>query len=150
MATLKEQLYLLCAEYIGNREAEIKKTIAEVREATANETKSSAGDKYETTREVMQQEIDLNMARLNELRKLRATLEHITPTQEGAIALPGSVVQTNNGNFYIAVSAGQLKVDGKTFYAISAASPVGAKLVGRAVGYSFELNGKRFQVEDVV
>ncbi len=150
MATLKEQLYLLCGDYIRNREAEIKKTIAEAQEAAANETKSSAGDKYETGREVMQQEIDLNLVRLNELNKLKAALEHIVPAQTGAIAVPGSVVYTSNGNFYISISAGQLKADGASFYAISAASPIGSKLTGQKAGYSFELNGKQFVIEKVV
>jgi transcription elongation GreA/GreB family factor len=149
MAALKEQLYLLCSEYISKREAEIKKVIADAQEAAANDTKSSAGDKYETGREMMQQEISQNQGRLNELNKLKATLEHISPTQKGAVALPGSIVYTNNGNFYIAISAGVLKADGTGFYAISAASPVGAKLMGQRVGYEFELNGKKFVVEGV-
>jgi transcription elongation GreA/GreB family factor len=149
MTALKERLYLLCGDYIRNRETEIKKIIAEIRAAASNETKSSAGDKYETAREVMQQEIDLNMARLNELNKLKAALEHITPTQQGTVALPGSVVYTNNGNYYLAISAGQLKVDNVIFYAISAASPIGSKLVGKKAGDSFELNGKMFVIEKV-
>jgi transcription elongation GreA/GreB family factor len=150
MTALKEQLYLLCSDYVRDRETEIKKVIAEVQEAVSNETKSSAGDKYETGREVMQQEINLNLARLNEVNKLKAALEHITPTQKGTIALPGSVVYTDNGNFYISISAGQLKIDDTVFYAISASSPVGLKLVGRKAGYSFDLNGKKFTVQKVV
>jgi transcription elongation GreA/GreB family factor len=149
MATPNEQLYRLCGEYITHREAEIKKTIAEIQEATANETKSSAGDKYETAREVMQQEINLNKGRLAELNKLKATLEHIIPTQNGPIALPGSVVYTNNGNFYLSISAGQLKVGDTVFYAISIASPIGAKLVGQKAGHAFELNGKKFIIGKV-
>jgi transcription elongation GreA/GreB family factor len=149
MPTLNEQLYILCRDYISNREAEIKKAIAEIREAAANETKSSAGDKYETAREVMQQEINLNKSRLNELNKLTATLDHITPAQTGPVALPGSVVYTSNGNFYISISAGQLKVGGTMFYAISAASPIGSKLSGQKAGDSFELNGKKFIIEKV-
>jgi transcription elongation GreA/GreB family factor len=149
-AALKEQLYLLCSDYISNREAEIKKVIADAQEASSNETKSSAGDKYETGREVMQQEINLNKARLNELNKLKATLEHIMPTQEGTIAVPGSVVYTNNGNFYIAISAGQLKAGDTIFYGISAASPIGARLMGREAGYSFVVNEKTFIIEKVV
>ena len=85
---LKEELYRLCIDFVSNREAEIKKVIAEAQDAANNETKSSAGDKYETGREVMQQEINLNLARLSELGKLMATLEHITPTQTGTAALP--------------------------------------------------------------
>ena len=150
MSTLHQQLHSLCRDYITGNEAEIKKAIAEIRESAANETKSSAGDKYETAREMMQQEIDRNQARLNELNKLKATLDSIVPAVKGDIVLPGSVVYTNNGNFYISISAGPLMLDGTRFYAISAASPIGAKLAGQRAGYSFELNGKRFVVEKVV
>lgn len=150
MATLKEQLYLLCVDYIMNRETEIKKVIAEAQDAANNETKSSAGDKYETGREMMQQEIQQNQARLNELNKLKTALEYIAPTQTSASVVPGSVVYTNNGNFYISISAGQLKVDATTFYAISASSPIGLKLMSQKAGYSFELNGKGFVIEKIV
>jgi transcription elongation GreA/GreB family factor len=147
---LKEELYRQCIDFVSKREAEIKKLIAEAQDAANNETKSSAGDKYETGREVMQQEINLNLARLSELGKLRATLEHIIPTQTATAALPGSIVYTNNGNFYIAIGAGKLTVDGTSFFGISAASPIGSKLLGKEAGYSFDLNGKKFVIEKII
>jgi transcription elongation GreA/GreB family factor len=150
MSALKEQLYHLCREYIKKREAEIKKVIADARDAASQDTKSSAGDKFETGREVMQQEIDLNLARLNELNKLKPVLEKIIPGQKSEAALPGSVVFTNNGNYYIAISAGLLKVDGASYYAISAASPVGAKLSGKKAGDEFVMNDKQFVIEQVI
>jgi transcription elongation GreA/GreB family factor len=149
MTAIKEQLYQLCGEYINNREAEIKKVIAEAQDAAANETKSSAGDKYETGREVMQQEIDLNLGRLNELKKLRTVMEQILHTRSGDAVVPGAVVYTSNGNFYIAVSAGQLRVAGISYYAVSAASPIGQKMVGQKAGHAFELNGKSFTIKDI-
>ena len=149
MSKLKEQLYLLCVEYLKNRETEILKAIADAQEAANNETKSSAGDKFETGREVMQQEIDLNLVRLNELNKLKAAIEHILPSQKGSVVVPGSVVYTNNGNYYIAIGAGQLKLDGTNYYAISIASPIGAKLAGQIAGYEFTWNGKKFVIEKV-
>jgi transcription elongation GreA/GreB family factor len=150
MSKLKEQLYILCADYLKNREAEIRKIIAAAREAANNDTKSSAGDKFETGREIMQQEIDLNLARLNDLNQLKQTLDRIIPGQKSQTAQSGSIVRTNNGNYYISISAGALKVDSVTYYAISAASPIGAKLAGRNAGDQFSFNGKTFVVESVV
>ena len=149
MSKLKQQLYILCGEYIKSREAEIKKTLEEAREAANNETKSSAGDKYETGRETMQQEIDLNITRLNELNKLKQVLERIIPEQTGSTVIPGSAVRTSNGNYYISIGAGKLKVDDTTYYAISAESPIGEKLAGQKTGYNFDLNGKKFVIENV-
>jgi transcription elongation GreA/GreB family factor len=149
MTELKQQLYALCAEYITSREAAIKNTIAEAREAANNETKSSAGDKYETGREVMQQEIDLNLTRLNELQKLKLTLDRIVPTQKYTTAQPGALITTSNGNYYIAISAGQLQVNGTTYFAISAASPIGIQLSGRIAGDEFTVNSKKIVIESV-
>lgn len=150
MSTLKQQLYQRCHNHIADKEAQIKTAITDARETIANETKSSAGDKYETTREMMQQEIDQNLARLAELDKLKATLNLINPLQTGSVVVPGSVVYTSNGNYYISISAGLLKVDGATFYAISAASPLGSHLIGKTIGQSFQMNGKQFLVTNVL
>lgn len=146
MSTLKQQLHHLCAAYISHREAALKAAIAEVQDAVGNETKSSAGDKYETTREMMQQDINMNLARLNELYKMRAALEQIPTAHKGPKAQPGSVIHTSNGNYYIAVSAGKLLADGTTYYAISPSSPIGAKLLGLQAGDSFEQGGKKLEI----
>ena len=149
MSELKEQLHNLCTAYIAQREQQIAQAIADARDAAANDTKSSAGDKYETGREMMQQEIDLNLARLAELQKQKTALAHIAANDAKDLVVPGAVVTTNNGAFYIAIGAGPLKPDGNTYYAISPASPVGSAMAGQKAGHTFQLNGKRFVIERV-
>jgi transcription elongation GreA/GreB family factor len=149
MPTIKEQLHLLCSDYLKTKEADIKKIIEEARDAANNETKSSAGDKYETGREVMQQEIDLNLTRLNEINRLKLAFDRILPDLKSDTAQPGSLVCTKDNNYYISISAGVLKVDGKSYYAISGASPIGAQLIGKKAGERFTLNGKEQQIASV-
>ena len=55
MSALKIELYNLCLKYVADSIGEIEAAIADRREAMHNETKSSMGDKYETTREMLQQ-----------------------------------------------------------------------------------------------
>ena len=97
----------------------------------------------------MQQEIDLNITRLNELNKLKQSLERIIPDQTGSSVMPGSIVRTSNGNYYISIGAGKLKVDDTTYYAISAESPIGEKLAGQKTGHAFDFNGKKIVIESV-
>lgn len=149
MSELTQHLHNLCRDYIAQREAETKAAIAEAQEAANNETKSTAGDKYETAREMMQQDINMNLARLNELQKLSATLSLIPASQNSTTVQPGSVVFTDNGNYYLSVSAGALHAGGVRFHAISSSSPLGVKLTGRRVGDTIELNGKRFTIDGV-
>jgi hypothetical protein len=150
MSKIKEQLYVLCAQNIKAKEAELRKAIAEAQEAAAEETKSSAGDKFETGREVIQQEIDLNLSRLTELKNQHTMLSEIMPAQGNSLVSPGAVVYTTSGNYYISIGAGKLSVDGATFYAISPASPIGSKMEGQAAGYEFSLNGKNIRIEKVI
>lgn len=98
---------------------------------------------------MMQQEIDLNTARLNNAKAQEQTLKHIETDRMSDTVIPGSLVQTDSGYFYIAISAGQLVVDGMKYYAISMDSPLGGQLKGKRAGDSYELNGKSFQVKSV-
>ena len=66
MPSIKQHLYTLCCEYVAQRIAEATQAIADTQEAVNNETKSTAGDKYETSREMMQQEINRDAGRLYE------------------------------------------------------------------------------------
>ena len=45
---------------------------------------------------------------------------------------------------------GAVTVDGKTIIAVSPQSPLGNKLLGRQVGFVFEINGTPYAIESVV
>ncbi|MEX8547241.1 MAG: 3-oxoacyl-ACP synthase [Mucilaginibacter sp.] len=143
---IKQQLHQLCAEQIQQRITDAETAIAEARKASENDTKSSAGDKYETGRAMMQQEIDLNSRQLLEARKMQAQLQQISFDATHNSAQAGSLVETSQGDFYLAVSAGALLIGTKRYYAISTASPMGLQLKGKKAGESFKLNGKEFRV----
>ncbi|MVN22613.1 3-oxoacyl-ACP synthase [Mucilaginibacter arboris] len=147
---IKQQLYQLCAEQILSRIKDAETAIAEARKASENDTKSSAGDKYETGRAMMQQEIDLNSRQLLEARKLQALLQQVNVDTIHTEAQAGSLVETDQENFYLAVSAGALFIDAKRYYAISVASPIGLQLKGKKAGEIFKLNGKEFKILKVM
>ncbi|GAA4902217.1 3-oxoacyl-ACP synthase [Mucilaginibacter defluvii] len=151
MTDLKAKLHSLCLNYVQQKIDNAGEAIAEAQQAANNETKSSAGDKYETGRAMAQQEADRNMAQLNEANKLKVVLNHIavTPNSTG-VADAGSIVTTDNGNFYIAISAGVLQVDdGSSYIAVSAASPIGTQLKGKRESDEFILNGKKYRLTGV-
>jgi transcription elongation GreA/GreB family factor len=147
---LKEELYRQCLTYVQMRMDAAQQGINEARQASKDDTKSSAGDKYETGRAMMQQETDRNMAQLNEANKLKVALNTINPAINHNTAEPGSVITTNNGNFYLAISAGALTVNGEIYFAISPASPIGIKLKGLKAGDEFSVNGKGYKITSVL
>jgi transcription elongation GreA/GreB family factor len=146
---LKQDLYQQCLTYVQNRMDAAQQAIDEAQQAQKDDTKSSAGDKYETGREMAQQETDRNMAQLTEANKLKIILNTINPSVASTQVENGSVVITNNGNFYIAISAGSLAADGLTYFAISLAAPIGVKMRGLKPGDVFNLNGKDYTINSV-
>jgi hypothetical protein len=149
MIDLKKELYKQCRDYVQKRMDAAQLAINEAQKASQDDTKSSAGDKYETGREMMQQETDRNMAQLNEANKLKVTLNKINTNTVNDIADAGSLVITDNGIFYIAISAGILIANNEKYFAVSPASPIGKMLKGQKKGGEFKLNDKIYRVKQV-
>ncbi len=150
MSTIKEQLYNLCIAYVQNRMQAAEDAFRAAEQASNDDTKSSAGDKYETGRAMMQQEKDRNTIQLNEASKLMVALNLIGTKNTSPIVETGNLVITDNGKFYLAISAGTWVVDGVSYFAVSPASPIGMKLKGLKVGDGFELNGKGYVIEEII
>lgn len=148
MSNLKQELYSACLAYVQRSIDAAQQAITEAQQAAQNDTKSSAGDKYETGREMAQQESNRNMAQLHEANKLKVQLQQV-PVIPSVVVESGSVVITNSGNFYVAISAGTLMADGVSYFAVSLASPIGQKMKGLRAGESFNLNGKSYVIKEV-
>ena len=149
MQQIKNQLYQQCLTFIEQRIQTADTALQQAREASNDDTKSSAGDKYETSREMMQQDIDRNKRLLIDAQDNLRVLQSIDSAQKSANVTHGSYVITSQGSFYISVSAGQLHVGDKTIFAVSPASPIGKLLLEKKKGDGFDFNGKKYSIENV-
>ena len=150
MPILKSQLYQLCLTFIQNRIENIEYSMQQARQASNDDTKSSAGDKYETTREMMQQEMDRNSKLLYEAGQQKIALQQLEHVAAAKEVKNGSLVLTSAGNFYISISAGELKVGYQTFFAVSQASPIGKLFIGKQTGDELQFNGNKYLVREVL
>ena len=146
---LKQELFDLCCEYVEQRISTIESSLLEVREARNNETKSSAGDKYETGRAMLQIEEDNYQKQLHQALLLRNQLRQIDPTRQMKKAEQGSLVLTNQGKYFISVGLGKLTLADQTFLCISPASPVGQKLIGQERGFQFDFNNGTMVIQEI-
>lgn len=147
---LKQQLYDKCRELVDQRIKNAKDAMDSAQEAANDETKSSAGDKYETGREMMQQEMENNAVQLSEARKLKEIIDRIIPGKSYDTVQVGSLVVTNNGSFYISIGLGKITLDGKDYFAIAPSSPLGALLMDKKAQEGVELNGRTFNIQQVL
>lgn len=127
-----------------------KASMEAVQEAANEETKSSAGDKYETGRAMMQQEQDKAAGQLMEALKLKKVLDQLNPDREQPAVGMGSLVKTSLGNFYISASIGQLSMEGIDYMIISPVAPLAQQLAGLKAGEELNFNGRKFKVEQVI
>ena len=150
MSTIKQELYNKCVAYVQSRMDAAEQAFKAAEQASNDDTKSSAGDKYETGRAMMQQEKDRNTIQLNEANKLMVALNSISTKGASDVIETGSLVLTNGGKFYIAISAGTLVVDDENYFAVSAAAPICMQMMGKKAGDEFVVNGKKYGIEGVL
>ncbi|OWP63402.1 3-oxoacyl-ACP synthase [Hymenobacter amundsenii] len=146
MNLLKPRLHALCLAYVQERLDAIQAAINAAQESANSETKSSAGDKYETGRAMAQNERDRNLVQLQQARQLLTEIQRINPELACDAVRPGALVDTSLGHFFISISAGKLPFDGTDYFAVSAAAPVAAALAGKRVGEVVMFNGKAVHV----
>jgi hypothetical protein len=134
----KSEILKLVHEKLDLKIKTLEDLISETR-ASNNETKSSMGDKYETTREMVQQEINNLQVQLNENLKAKNSLKLIPILSSQKIGF-GSLVETSTGLFYISVSLGNIILKNQKIFLISPESPLAKALVDKRESDQFSLN----------
>ncbi len=128
------------------------KAMESAQESANAEGKSSAGDKYETSRSMSQLDRNMHARQYEQARQENTVLERLEATPEPGsyerVAM-GSLVKTTAGYFFIAVSAGAIKIDDQTIMVVSAASPVGKSILGKQVGDTVQFKGKNWRIEEI-
>lgn len=146
---IKPHLHAACLSYVQERIDACQAAIQAAQESANSETKSSAGDKYETGRAMAQNERDRNTVQLRQAQQLLGELQRINPELPCDTVRPGALVHTSMGVFYLSISAGKLTVDGQDYFAVSAAAPVAVALSGRRANEEALFNGKKIRIEAV-
>jgi transcription elongation GreA/GreB family factor len=134
---------------LEQNELNIKVEIANLREGIANDSKSSMGDKYETSREMSQQEINRSEQQLAANRQQIFNLRSVQQYQNAKQVTNGSLVNTNLGLFFISISMGEIKVDGQSVFMISQASPLGQLLMRKKQNDVFEMNKREIKILEI-
>lgn len=120
-----------CHDYFRNKINSLNVIISEVTESSNSESKSSAGDKHETSKAMMQLEREKLGKQLKEAEEQLAEFEKISFNKTFQKIEQGSLIETDKGYFFIAGSVGKLIVDTQTVFVISNKSPLAMKFIGQ-------------------
>ncbi len=145
----KEKLYKQCQEFVNKRLQTVQDTISSNQRALQSETKSSAGDKHETGRAMLQLEMEKAGQQLNGIALMKETLAKVDVSKTSKTASLGSIIITEKANYFLSISAGQLAVAGVNYFAISVSSPIGTLLLGKQENETIAFNGGNITIKEV-
>ncbi|MBS1568434.1 MAG: hypothetical protein JST45_03235 [Bacteroidetes bacterium] len=145
-AALKLAVHAACLAQAGKRIASARAGLEQAREAGAEESKSSAGDKHETARAMAHLELEKQLTVINNLLEMEAALGRIDPAVRMQLAGPGALVGTDQGIYYIAAALGSVEAGDHKVQVVSMHAPLIAALKGLRAGEAVIFRGTRFQV----
>lgn len=149
MIKLKQLVFDKCVNVLNEKIVELKQSLQELTEGAQNDSKSSAGDKHETSRAMVQLEQEKLGKQLSEIETQQQILEKIDVQKIHSSISLGSLVETNRGYLFIAIALGKVNVEGKDIMVISPQSPLGMKLIGRIVNDTISINNINYLVSEI-
>ncbi|MCK6640517.1 MAG: hypothetical protein L6Q81_10540 [Bacteroidia bacterium] len=143
---MKEAVVAECRRVIHERISNLKSQMSELVNDAANDSKSTAGDKHETSRAMMQLEQEKLGAQLKILEEQQRQLEHIPLKNNSGKVSNGSLVETDRGWIFIGAALGKISVNNKDVICISQQSPLGKLLFIQETGSNVSLNNLKYQI----
>jgi len=137
---IKKALHKACLLFVNSRFETIKSVIDSNKKALFSETKSSAGDKHETGRAMLQLEMEKASQQLASVILMKETLDKIAVDNTSEIICLGSLITTNKANYYLAISVGKLTINLVDYFVVSTNSPIGKQLLGKKIGDNIPFN----------
>lgn len=147
---IKAKLLGKCIEFIDKRVDLEAKAIERAKIEAAGEEKSSAGDKYETSRAMMHLEQEKYARALDRALELKKSLLQIDFKKKYDSVQPGALVITDIEKFFFAISADELEIDGEIYLTLSFATPLGQALAEKREGDVVDFRGTVYTIEMIM
>ena len=147
--TFKQKIHQQYFQLVQDRIDVFKDMIVALTEDSKNDAKGSAGDKHETALSMMHIEQEKLNHKLKEVLGQKAVLDKIDATTIARTIIVGSLVKANGIYLYLSAALPKIAVEGINVIALSPQSPLGNKLIGNAVGFTFEINGTKYLIQNI-
>lgn len=123
----------------------LQKGLSDLHEGMSSDTKSTAGDKHETSRAMAHIEQEQLATQLAQLQEHSRTVKQAYATKTGDTIAFGSLIETNKGRFFLSSGVGMIKGE-VPFFCISIQTPMGQALMGKKAGDRVSVNGSEIEI----
>ena len=145
----KQKLWACCEALLREQLNRLKTSMDQAQREANLETKSSAGDKYETNRSMMQLEKERYAIQHTRVQELYTKLSRIQVGRACIEVETGALVHTSKGWFYVSVGLGEVECEHQLYRCLSIKTPMGQILEGCEEGDIIEFRGKEIEIFDV-
>ncbi len=138
-----------CISQIDSEIEKFKHDMRQLVSEAENDSKSTAGDKHETGRAMMQLALEQLGKQLHESELKRSTLSRVVGNSVHTTINEGSLIHTSEAIYFLTAPIGKIKFEGNEVFLISSQSPLGKVLLGQRAGTSFSFNNRLIHVSEV-
>ncbi len=149
LSNLKKQVLKQCQDLLSEKRTLLHNELQSLHEAIENESKSSAGDKYETGIEMIQSEKEKIHSQIQTLENSFKLLNVAQKSLTKDTVQNGSLVVTTNGKYLLGPSIGKISIENELVFVISPSSPVAQVLINKKVNDKITLNEKENVILEV-
>ncbi len=135
-----------CMIELNTRSSRLSSEIADLQASNADNTKSTAGDKHETSRAMVHLELEKLGNQLKLVEQMQSDLDKAKTMNKADSVRFGSVVSTSRGHFLMGVACGKFEVGELTVFGLGMQSPLAQELLGKEKGANLLLNGNSFSI----
>jgi transcription elongation GreA/GreB family factor len=130
--------------------ARARTAFEELQTSLEGESKSTAGDKHETGRAMVQMEMEQAAARLSRVEGMMRQWHALEPLRGREQVRPGAIVSTDQGGFILGVAWGKFEGPGDaTWRAISSDAPLAQAMQSLGPGDTVEFRGRMWHIISV-
>jgi transcription elongation GreA/GreB family factor len=145
----KLKVHNVALSFLQDKINAINIELDDLKRSLSSSTKSSVGDKHETSRAMIQIEQERLSNQLGQQKQQLDLIKSIDPEKEYEQIESGSLVQLNSGWFYLSIGIGQISIGNENVFCLSPATPMGQQLLGKQKGDKVFLN-KEFEILEVL
>ena len=150
MVSIKQSIKSEVLRQLVLKIEDITSAVNSLIESRDTNTKSSAGDKHETSRAKIQIEIDQLSRQLNHVQWQKNNLLNMDVNQIHNVADVGSLIKTDKGYFLISIGWGRIQIKNEYYFVISIGSPIGRLLKNKKKGDRIQFRDTAYELISVV
>lgn len=145
----KIRIHQTCLAKLTDQVKAIEEELFNLKQDLADDSKSTAGDKHETSRAMLHLEQEKLGKRYQQLKNDLSFVSQIDPHIQYQKVQKGALVKTSLGIFYFSAGIGTITIQDQEIYCLSMQAPIANFLINKQINDEIIWQGKKVKIETI-